>query len=72
MKVNLDVLDLDYHRFIELEHPYFVQAIQINHHDGFCLTDSLIEGNCGDYILIGKDRKRHICKKEDFEKYYER
>ena len=70
--MDIDNIELDYERLITINHSYFIGAIQINHPKGFYSGSSVmdIKGKEGDYVLIGSDRKRYICSKEEFEKYY--
>lgn len=72
--IDIDSVELDYERLIPINHSYFVGAIQINHPKGFYSGSDLtgIIGKEGDYVLIGSDRKRYVCSKEEFERYYEK
>ena len=70
--IDIDVIELDYERLISINHSYFIGAIQINHPKGFYSSSDIteIKGKEGGYVLIGSDRKRYVCLKEEFENYY--
>ncbi len=70
--IDIDRVELDYERLIPINHSYFIGAIQINHPKGFYSggSDMGIKGKECDYVLIGSDRKRYICSKEEFERDY--
>jgi hypothetical protein len=52
--------------------PFRVYAVQINLPEGFFVNtlEGVMKGKKGDYLLIGIDGEKYICKKSIFEKTY--
>ena len=56
-----------------IKRPIAINVCQINFPEGFSVTtlEGVMTGKPGDYLIIGVNKEKYICKKEIFEKTYD-
>jgi hypothetical protein len=72
--INVDNVLLDESKVLNVrKKPIIIKAIQINNPEGFTVTtmEGLVNGKCGDYLMIGVNGEKYPCDKEIFEKTYD-